>query len=239
MQDPATHPIGREAQDAPAAARPRRFLRRLPGLVFGVAVAAVFGVALSLAAGFVWFACSVPKNEVTLQSDADGIVVLTGGASRIADAVELLSAGHGKRLLITGVHHATSTRELERVLPRQQYLLKCCIDLDHSAVNTLGNAAETRRWAENLGFRSLIVVTSAYHMPRSMVELTRQLPEVRLIAFPVVTEKMRGEPWWSNPPIAKLLFSEYLKYMLAQMRIRLEPISDTTDVARARTGARS
>jgi uncharacterized SAM-binding protein YcdF (DUF218 family) len=239
MQVPAPDSSDRIGSDAASArsARRARFGRVLRRAVFGIFAAIAAGAALAVAGGFLWFAHSVPTEEVVLHQDADGIVVLTGGASRIADAVELLAAGHGKRLLITGVHHTTSARELARVMPGQQYLLKCCVDLDHSAVNTLGNAAETRRWAKNLGFRSLIVVTSAYHMPRSMAELSRQLPEFRLIAFPVVTEKLRTEPWWTSPPIAKLLISEFLKYMLAQVRMRLEPAPDRTDVARAHTGS--
>ena len=55
-----------------------------------------------------------------------------------------------------------------------------------------------------------------------------------LIAFPVVSDKLRAGAWWDSLPTAKLLFSEYLKYMLAQVRMRLEPISDMTDVAGAR-----
>jgi uncharacterized SAM-binding protein YcdF (DUF218 family) len=189
--------------------------------------------------GFLWFLLAVPSEEVPLVRNADGIVVLTGGASRIADAVELLAAGRGKRLLITGVHRATSSREIARVMPRHERLLACCVDLDHSAVNTLGNAEETRRWAKHQGFRTLIVVTSSYHMPRSMAELAHQLPDMQLIAFPVVSDTMRAEPWWSSLPTAKLLFSEYLKYILAQMRMRLEPAPDTTDVARARGSIKS
>ena len=71
-------------------------------------------------------------------------------------------------------------------------------DFDHS-VNTLGNAVETRRWAQAKGFRSLIVVTSAYHMPRAMAEIAHQLPEVALVAFPAVTDRLRTEPWWTKP----------------------------------------
>jgi uncharacterized SAM-binding protein YcdF (DUF218 family) len=216
-----------------ATARPKRRLRLIGAAVLLMAVLAMT-VALVFVGGFLWFVHTVPTEEVALRRDADGIVVLTGGASRIADAVELLANGHGKRLLITGVHRATSSDEIARVMPRHERLLKCCVDLDHSAVNTVGNAAGTRRWAKNLRFESLIVVTSSYHMPRTMAELGRQLPDVALIPFPVVSDKMRAEPWWDSLPTAKLLFSEYLKYMLAQVRMRLEPASDTTDVAGAR-----
>jgi uncharacterized SAM-binding protein YcdF (DUF218 family) len=209
-------------------------LRRVVGATVAIVVMLAVTAALVFVGGFLWFVRTVPTEEVTLRRDADGIVVLTGGASRIADAIELLAAGHGKRLLITGVHRATSSQEIARVLPGHQRLIKCCVDLDHAAVNTVGNAAGTRRWAKDLQFQSLIVVTSNYHMPRTMAELGRQLPDVTLIPFPVVTDKLRAGPWWDSLPTARLLFSEYLKYMLAQIRMRLEPASDTTDVAGAR-----
>jgi uncharacterized SAM-binding protein YcdF (DUF218 family) len=221
--------------DAPS--RAGRVGLRLRRIFWSLAATLTCGSVLALTGGFLWFAGSVPTEEVPLPRNADGIVVLTGGSSRIADAVELLADGRGKRLLITGVHYTTSTEELTRVMPRHRHLLTCCVDLDHSAVNTLGNAAEARRWATKLGFRSLIVVTSAYHMPRSMTELEWQLPGISLIAFPVVSDKLRAEPWWASLPTAKLLFSEYLKYMLAQVRMRLESAPEVTGVARARTGA--
>ena len=40
------------------------------------------------------------------------------------------------------------------------------------------------------GFRSLIVVTSNYHMPRALAEIAHQLPDVALVPFPVVTDKL-------------------------------------------------
>ena len=86
---------------------------------------------------------AVPTQEVKLERQADGIVVLTGGSSRVADAIELLSEGRGKRLLITGVHRGTTSAEIARLAPAYGRLINCCIDLDHSAVNTVGNALET------------------------------------------------------------------------------------------------
>jgi uncharacterized SAM-binding protein YcdF (DUF218 family) len=178
--------------------------------------------AVVICGGFAWFVYHVPAEEVALERNADGIVVLTGGASRIADAIELLAAGHGKRLLISGVHRTTTTAEIARSNPRYQGLVACCVDLDHSAINTVGNAVETRRWAKERGFSSLIVVTSAYHMPRTMAELARQMPDIALVPFPVVTDKLRNEPWWASAPTARLILSEYAKFMAAQLRMRIE-----------------
>jgi uncharacterized SAM-binding protein YcdF (DUF218 family) len=200
-----------------APGRIARGIRRLWRLI----VLAVFVGVVAFVAGFLWFVASVPTEEVSIDRPADGIVVLTGGASRIADAIELLAAGRGKRLLISGVHPTTSSSELARLSPAYGRWMTCCVDLGHAAINTTGNAIETKRWVNDRGFRSVIVVTSNYHMPRTMAELRRRMPDVALVPFPVVTDKMRSEAWWSSPPTAKLLFSEYLKYIVAQVRFRL------------------
>lgn len=213
------------------ARRRRRVQRGLTALV-----SVVLAGLLLLGAGFVWFVLRVPADEITLDRRADGIVVLTGGASRISDGLELLAAKRGKRLLISGVHPGTTTGEIARTVPEYARLLACCVDLDHSALNTLGNAVETRHWVRDRGIRSLIVVTSSYHMPRTMVEFAWQMPDVELIPFPVISEKMRNEPWWTSGSM-QLLWFEYVKYLIAQVRTRIEPVSDSTDVAgdRSRT----
>ena len=149
-----------------AAAPPSRPLLRWLGRSTFIMFAAG---TLVLGLGFVWFIWRVPADEVSLDRNADGIVALTGGASRIADAIE------------------------------------------------------TRRWAESRGFRSLIVVTSNYHMPRALAEIAHQLPGVALVPFPVVTERQRAEPWWSGGTTTRLMVSEYVKYIFARLRMGLNP----------------
>ena len=198
---------------------------RIARVIARAAMTLLVATAAVICAGFAWFVYQVPAEEVALDRNADGIVVLTGGASRIADAIELLAAGRGKRLLISGVHRGTTVSEIARINPRYQGLVACCVDLDHSAVNTVGNAVETRRWAKDRGFASLIVVTSAYHMPRTMAELASQMPDIALVPFPVVTDRLRNEPWWSSAPTARLILSEYAKYVAVQLRLHIEPTS--------------
>jgi uncharacterized SAM-binding protein YcdF (DUF218 family) len=208
--------------------RSARILRK-----FGrAAVLIALMVAVALPLGFLWFVSQLSTREVVLTRNADGIVVLTGGSSRVNDAFELLASKRGRRLLISGVYPATNRGEISRVLPEYERLFACCVDLDRSAVNTLGNAIGTKRWAQEQGFRSLIVVTSAYHMPRARAELAHQLPGVELIPFPVITEKLRAEPWWSHASTARLLFSEYVKYIVAAIRMRLDPASAATEPSR-------
>ena len=193
-------------------------------------MATLTGLGLAaLVAGFFWFVAGVPEEEITLSRDAEAIVALTGGAARITDAVELLAAGHGQRLLISGVNRTTHSSELSRLVPAYQQMFDCCVDLDYSAVNTIGNAVETRHWVRSHGFHSLVVVTSNYHMQRAMIELAHQLPDVTLISFPVVPEKRRGEPWWSSAATTRVLVHEYIKYLITVARIQFG-LETTADV---------
>jgi uncharacterized SAM-binding protein YcdF (DUF218 family) len=178
--------------------------------------------AILLVGGFGYFIWQLPDQQIELDRNADGIVVLTGGDSRVSDGLALLAAGRAKRLLISGVYTGTTTSDIARQLVDYNRLLSCCVDLDYSAVNTLGNAVGTRQWVLKNGFRSLIVVTSAYHMPRALVELSHQVPEVALIAYPVVSDRMRVEPWWSNSATTKVVLSEYFKYLAAKLRMQFE-----------------
>src|SRR3954466_11771998 len=192
--------------------------RGRPSAFLGLALAGLFAVATI---GFVGFLSQLRGTEAEPAGRADGIVVLTGGSSRGSDAMELLAGGYGTRLLISGVHPTSAASDISRSLSDNQSLLNCCVDLDRSAVNTRSNAAETRRWARERGFKSLIVVTSNYHMPRAIVELSHAMPDVELIPFSVIGDKWRDEPWWTSGATLRLLLSEYAKYVAAEVRVRL------------------
>jgi uncharacterized SAM-binding protein YcdF (DUF218 family) len=202
--------IAMEAQ----VAAPGRWLR-------STIVAALAIMFVAAAVGFVGFLSQLRRAEIKPSQTADGIVVLTGGSSRVSDAMELLAGGYGKRLLISGVHPTNDVSDISRSLPDNQSLLGCCVDLDRSAVNTRSNAAETRRWARDRGFKSLIVVTSNYHMPRAIAEMSHAMPDIELIPFAVVGDKWREEPWWTSGATVRLLLSEYVKYVAVEVRVRL------------------
>jgi uncharacterized SAM-binding protein YcdF (DUF218 family) len=201
---------GRTGTPLPAAPPPRG--RGYRAVLMGLALAAAL-----VAADFLWFVHQMPVSEAAPQRNADGIVALTGGPFRINDALDLLASGHGKRLLISGVNPTTRRGEIARLMPEHERWFTCCVDIDHSAT-TIGNAIETRQWVKSRGFQSLIVVTANFHIPRALVELGHELPDVMLVPYGVVSEKMRIEAWWENPETARLLFLEYLKYIVARIR---------------------
>ncbi len=192
--------------------KPRRFIV-LRGLTFflGFFLAVLIG-------GFFFFVANIPQNRTSPTTKADAIVVLTGGAARIEAALGLLKNDHAGRLLITGVHPQTTKRILADKLSEYDALFECCVDIDHRALNTVGNAIETGRWAREKGVGSLIVVTSSYHMSRALQELARVMPDVVLTSYPVVPENVRIEAWWKHTGTLQLLASEYLKYLASLAR---------------------
>lgn len=206
---------------------------RRRGLLIAV-LAATCGSLVAIVVGFLFFATAAMRMEPS-GPRADAIVALTGGPSRISDAVVLLSEGRGGRLLITGVHPGVRERELARVVPRAAGLMHCCIDLDHRALNTLGNALETRRWARSWGFGSVMVVTSHYHMPRTLLELGRLMPGVALVAHPVRSDVVDPENWWRHTRSLRVLAFEYVKYLLARVHLRLDTAVATPHKAASRT----
>ena len=195
-------------------------------------------VALAFLVGFVLFIYSLERVERPPAARADGIVALTGGSQRIGDAIDLLAQGYASRLLISGVNERTSRDEIERLNPGQRRLFDCCVDLDYRARNTIGNAIETRRWAERNRFGSLIIVTSAYHMPRTMVELNHALPDLRKVPYAVVTPGLDPDSWWYNPSAARVLGSEYMKLLVVWLRTRFEGDPERSRVADFMSGGK-
>ncbi|WP_375464702.1 YdcF family protein [uncultured Methylobacterium sp.] len=221
-------------QDEPAScprAEPKPEARPL-----GPATRAVLGAgglaALALAAGFLAFVAGLERSERVPQGRADGIVALTGGAQRIGDAIDLLSNGYGRRLLITGVNARTSRDEIARLNPTQAHWIACCVDLDYRARNTIGNAIETRRWMRQHRFSTVAVVTSNYHMPRTLIELDHALRGAdRILPHPVIAEGFDAGSWWSSPAAARLLAAEYVKFLASWVRTRFEADPERSRVA--------
>ena len=120
----------------------------------------------------------LPAARARTSRQADGIVALTGGGARLDAAVALLESGAGKRLLITGVDLATTKAMCGAAHGGPAF--DCCADLGFAAEDTHGNAEEAAAWARAHGYRSLIIVTASYHMPRSLARVPRRMPDMTL-----------------------------------------------------------
>ncbi|WOF75438.1 YdcF family protein [Parvibaculaceae bacterium PLY_AMNH_Bact1] len=190
---------------------PRRLRLALTGLTV---------LALGYMFGFLWFLSEIPKSNLAgPQPTADAIVVLTGGPERIDAAMDLLTSGRGARLLVSGVHPEVTKEELSDLLSPDKALFDCCVDMDWRAEDTIGNAAETASWVEANGFQSLLVVTSAYHLPRALRELSHTMPTVELRGHPVFHDEVHLDKWWRYSGTSRLLIAEYSKFLLTLVRL--------------------
>jgi uncharacterized SAM-binding protein YcdF (DUF218 family) len=164
---------------------------------------------------------------------ADAIVALTGASTvRLEAAEALLEEGLGRRLFISGVNREATRQQVRATLvtgaqATEGRTFDCCVDLGFKAENTLGNARETAPWVARHRYRTLIVVTADYHMPRALLELHAAMPGVALYPFPVATEAVDARRWWASPDDARRMVLEYCKYIVILIRNEVLSLSSS------------
>lgn len=176
--------------------------------------------------GLVCFGDTIPRTVTDGATHTDAIVVLTGGSERLRTGVRLLAENKADRLFVSGVHPAVDRKRLlqvsgEQVSGEAAHRVAGRIDAGHDAVDTLGNAEETRSWMREKGFHTLRLVTSSYHMPRSLMEFERALPDAVVIPHPVFSTQLNHGAWWQSPATALLVISEFNKYLLSLLSVGL------------------
>jgi uncharacterized SAM-binding protein YcdF (DUF218 family) len=161
--------------------------------------------------GFLWF-LHLATRTAPPPPHSDAILALTGGAGRVETALRLLAAFGADRLLISGVGRPAEFPELAHRAGVPASLAPL-VTLGRAALSTRGNAAEAAAWVRDNNVRSLIVVTSYYHMPRALAELRQTLPGVVLHPLPVVP----GSSGPASPVGLRLLASEYTKFLAVEL----------------------
>ncbi len=167
-------------------------------------------LAAAVVMGFILFLWQLREHNLDMQTVTDGIIVLTGGKGRVAYGVNLYKQGLGKKLYISGVHHKVSAHTLaaKQDIPLQSHALVKEAHLGYLAQNTIQNAQESAQWIQDHNLTSIRLVTADYHLQRSILELKRFSPTVKVIAHPLKT--VHG----LNKKSIKLLWGEYLKLVV-------------------------
>jgi uncharacterized SAM-binding protein YcdF (DUF218 family) len=206
-------------------------VRRLPRPLRRLGWLAVFLAGLWIA-GLGWFVASGLTLRPDTSAATDAIVVLTGGRLRLEAGLALLAAGRAKKLFISGVNQRINRDELLRAMGPTAERAACCIVLGHEADDTFGNAQETAKWMRDERYKSLRLVTSWYHMPRSLLEFGRAMPGITIVAHPVFAQHLEPSRWWSWHGAAMLVVGEYAKYLAAWLRPVLAPETVATEMPR-------
>jgi uncharacterized SAM-binding protein YcdF (DUF218 family) len=176
-----------------------------------------------LVGGFLVFLAEFERAAIPLFDQADGIVVLTGGPDRIAEAASLMAAGKARELLISGVNEFATADDMIRIAPSLGPIMACCVTLGRTATNTRGNALETAAWITDRHLGTVIVVTSHAHMPRALFELKQQRPDLPFSPHRV-GGPAGGRIWWFDLAVLRPLAIEYIKMTGAIFRGAIESV---------------
>lgn len=195
-------------------------IRRLFRFILAWTIVILIGIWLG---GLVWFAGTLPDRLDDTKTPTDAIVVLTGGHGRIEEGVLLLREGLAKKLFISGVDEHLDVQDVLKSVHLPPAPGDTAITLGHRADSTASNAAETSDWMHALDYKSMRLVTSAYHMPRSLLEFRHATPDIKIIPHPVFTDSVK-QNWWAWPGTAQLIAVEYVKYLVAAASLKaLDP----------------
>jgi uncharacterized SAM-binding protein YcdF (DUF218 family) len=131
--------------------------------------------------GFLLLNSTLDKNIPFLPLKAvDAIVVFTGSEGRVQTGIALLKRGIAKHLFISGVQ----SKSFKIPSPEDK---KLSITLGYAADNTFENVDETVEWLKKKDFLSVCLVTSDFHMPRSLFLLRLKMPNGIFYPYPLTT----------------------------------------------------
>ena len=172
--------------------------------------------------GFIWFIGEVPRHslEAKAKTKSDIGVVLTGAQGRIMHGLIALYEGRVANLYISGVNEDITDQQLFSSLgtplgTKLYNQLQSKINIGREARSTRGNALEVQKFLkENKQHKTILLITTNYHIPRSLHEFNRTLPDYTIIAEPVFSPKFPPE-WWKNKDSGMLLVTEYHKFLIS------------------------
>jgi len=156
------------------------------------------------------------------------IVILTGGTNRIKDGLKIIkdfskANKNNYKILVSGTGTGFTKNSLRIKLGPNfnPKLIQCCIYLDSISKNTFTNASETFKWTKKNDIKEFILITSNYHMPRAILEFKNIMPNLKIHTYAITPDKHEIENWLSSYQTFGLVFTEYFKYIVANLRIRL------------------
>jgi uncharacterized SAM-binding protein YcdF (DUF218 family) len=175
-----------------------------------------------IAALFIDFAYKTFSYRQSSTIKADAIVVLAGGKGRVDEGVRLYRERRAGYLFLIGVDPSVRKSDLYRPQPGDPS--PDGVILERASRNTLENAILGRDVILRRQIKSVLLITSRYHMKRAAILFRNALPgNLNIYPYPVDTRNLK-EAWWNHGGSFYLLFSEFYKYCMFRTFFSLAPV---------------
>jgi uncharacterized SAM-binding protein YcdF (DUF218 family) len=144
---------------------------------------------------------------------ADCAIVVTGGPGRIREGFDLLAHKSVQKLIISGVHHKSTLREIFPLWPYYAGLSETDVVLERRSGTTFGNAQQSLPLAEALHCRHVLLVTSQLHMYRALKTFRAVFPqEIEVKGRAIVAGVYRPKVWDHLQESLKAIFYSLWAY---------------------------
>jgi uncharacterized SAM-binding protein YcdF (DUF218 family) len=164
----------------------------------------------------VFFFISFVQDLKTYKFDkkrVDAVVVLSGGLGRVEEGLKLLKAGKGEYLIISGVDKDSDISSIFFLHDPVDFIDNKRIILEKSSSSTFENARDVKMIVDSRGFKSIILITSAYHIKRAGFTFSRVFTDdVEIFYHTVSTKNFNEEAWWRDSNSTLLLLTEFVKF---------------------------
>ena len=170
--------------------------------------------------GFCLFAYKINHIKTDTSQTTDAIIVLTGGRNRIYEASKLFNDKRAKYLFISVVSKDITLENIQNTQNIKIYDFRN-VEIGYNADNTVENANETTDWINKNNIKSIRLVTSNYHIYRSLIEFRNKLKNTEILPHPVYSEYIEKK-WWTSWQTFSLIFKEYNKLLCAYIINKLK-----------------
>ena len=152
-----------------------------------------------------------------INENKKAIVVLTGGPRRLEEGFKLLEKKMGGALFISGVNPIVTEKDLKKILTtntsnKKNILFDCCVYYEKKSKNTKSNSIEANKWLTKNDYNEIFLVTSSFHMPRSIYEFKKNAPKIIIYPWNIAEKE---KTTFNN---LKKLSIEYLKFNFIRLQ---------------------
>jgi uncharacterized SAM-binding protein YcdF (DUF218 family) len=136
---------------------------------------------------FLWFMLDAFFCSSVPDASCDNVVVLTGEKCRIPHALRSIEINKPRSIFISGVNEKTTLNDILGINLLEYNIVYPKKDvsfiLGKRAKNTFENAIEINEWVKKNGIKKILLITSDYHMRRSILEIKHKTKDLEIVPY--------------------------------------------------------